>query len=436
MRKVFLSFLGLGDYKEAVYELHGQLSHKNKFVQVAEFELLGENRPEIALIFVTNPSKEKHFQALSAGLKQFGVTPIPVELHEDMSSEGQWKWFEQILAKINQGDQLTVDLTHGYRSIPIVFSTALNFLQKTKGVELEHVFYGAYEKNKEQSPIVDMRKFYDINIWTDGINRLTEGADARPLALAAEQSHAKQLPELSDKKLIKAFLGITERVRNVDINNIDAEANNVLAQIKRVRESKQSTPAGRLLLQIAEKKFISLGRENLQNSKLYDKRYFEHQLEVVNLLLQHDFYMQAFTAMREFLVSVADMFAKQRLEVLFLGEWQEKKGKKKKKYRKESRLRFAERFPAMLSIQEEKWDFHSPIDPGGENFIKVMEPVYRDKQNSELLSKMNDLFNGLKKYRNGFDHAWTGRSGMEHDIEEKGQQYFRELENIMIHLSC
>jgi CRISPR-associated DxTHG motif protein len=430
-----MSFLGTGDYHETIYEYKNRLSSTTKFIQTAEFELLGKDCPNYAYILVTQQSKSMHFADLTDELAQFGVIPNAIKIDEDMSSEGQWKWFETILEVIHSQDQLIIDLTHGYRSVPIIFSAALNFLQKTRNVELLHVFYGAYEQRKECPPIIDMRKFYDINIWTDGVNRLTEEADARPLALAAQKSHAQQLPELSDKGLIEAFQKITERIRNVDVNNVGVEANNVLAHIKRVRESEQSSSTGRLLLQIAEKKFKALERENLTNKGLYQNHYFEHQLEIIKLLLQHALYMQAFTAMREFLISIADMFAKQRLEELFLDEWQKKPGKKKKKYRKESRRRFAESFPAMLSIPEEKWDFHSHVDSKGENFIKVMEPVFRDKQNRVLLKKMSDLFKSLKEYRNGFDHAWTGKVEMKHDINEKGWGFFQELEEIMEHLS-
>jgi CRISPR-associated DxTHG motif protein len=141
MGKVFLSFLGLGsqlkqtkqyDYSKTVFILNGLKSQETKFVQVAELQILGMSSFDKIIIVATQKSYDSHFNNISSQIQELGAADIiPLIIEEDMSPKGQWKWFEMILDNIDYGDELTIDLTHGYRSIPIVFSTAVNFLQKS-----------------------------------------------------------------------------------------------------------------------------------------------------------------------------------------------------------------------------------------------------------------------------------------------------------------
>jgi CRISPR-associated DxTHG motif protein len=191
MAKVYLSFLGLGfknhktgqyKYDSTIYELNGKKSKETEFVQVAEIGILGVSNFDKIMIVVTQKSYNAHFNNIKHQLCELGANNIiSLIIEENMSASGQWKWFEQILEHIYYDDELTIDLTHGYRSIPIVFSTAVNFLQKAKNITLKAVYYGAYEKNKKLVPIIDMKDFYIINEWAEAVSRLVEDADARKL---------------------------------------------------------------------------------------------------------------------------------------------------------------------------------------------------------------------------------------------------------------
>ncbi|MFP4350387.1 MAG: TIGR02221 family CRISPR-associated protein [Desulfococcaceae bacterium] len=167
-RQVYLSFLGLGSrdpktgfnkYQETTYELGGRPSAPTEFVQVAEMELLEGKRFDLVLIVATQKSFDAHFENLESQMRDKGIFPKHLIIDEEMGPEDQWKWFELILDHIEHGDILTVDLTHGYRSIPIIFSAAINFLQKARAVRLDAVYYGAFDKNRRLAPIIDMKDF-------------------------------------------------------------------------------------------------------------------------------------------------------------------------------------------------------------------------------------------------------------------------------------
>lgn len=415
MRKVYMSFLGTGEYKKTIYSLDEELARETRFVQVAEFELLGSSRPDTAYILVTEESQKKNFSALQGELQKFDIVPEAIILAEDMSSQGQWIWLEQILKLVKKRDHLTLDLTHGYRSLPIIFSTALNFLQKTQQVVIEHVFYGAYEMNHEQPPIIDMKKFYDINIWADAVTRLTEDADAGGIAKAAVATNRYQFSELAGDKFAAACSSVTERIKNVDVNNVADGAHNLLQQIEKMK--KNASPGASILLDLVRDKFTPLTNPCTSNpdKTCYTLDYFHVQLRLARLLIEHGLFMQAFTVMKEWLSSLVMLY--------FEAQGTMNAGKRRKRCEWYGGVFFN-----MLQFKEEKWNFK-----GKEKERDRILPFYHDlKKNGvlDLLIKQKPtVAKRLSDYRNGFDHAWLGKAGMEDDIEQQGGKLLEILED-------
>ncbi|WP_456388287.1 TIGR02221 family CRISPR-associated protein [Desulfolithobacter sp.] len=417
MRRVYLSFLGLGRYEETVYELNGQPSKPTRFVQVAEQMLLGWDRFDILYIVATSASKERHFDALCQELGRCRGEIQLIELDEDMSNAGQWQWFEQIFAVVRDGDELCVDLTHGYRSIPVIFSAAINFLQKTKQVRLVHLFYGAFEKDRQLAPLVDMRSFFDINIWADAVTRLTRDADARGLAEAAATTNRHQFVELSDREFTTACTQVTRRIINVDVNNVADDISRLMACIEQLDST--SSPVTSMLLEMVREKFSFLGDMDISNPDRtgYSLKYYEFQLNLAGLLLEHGLLMQAFTVMREWLSSLVMLYFEQQ-------------GSMKAKERRK-RIRYGATFFNMLQYAENKWNFKGEEE---EKHQRV-EPFYRELKKDGILEPLVStnplLAKELSSYRNGFDHAWLGKAGMKDDLEQKGQYFHKTLREVL-----
>ena len=421
MGKVFLSFLGLGTYnaKEghyayspAVYALDGRKSQKTEFVQIAELELLGYGVFDKILIVATQKSYNANFDKMRAQLSENDREKIShILIGEDMSAQGQWEWFERILTHVGSGDELTIDLTHGYRSIPIVFSAAINFLRKAKHIKLNAVYYGAYEMCKEKgfAPIFDMKEFYFINEWAEAVSRLVEDADAGKMARVAGNTAAFQMGELNNPALIESFETLTDAIRNVDVNRIGEQAAATLGLIE--KQTLGASETGKLLLNLATEKFGSLTSKEGESGK-YDKFYFRRQLEISRLLLEHKLFMQAFTVMRELVGSIG-LLERDQVHV------NSTKGRK-------LRYRFSGLFVNMLQYPEDEWKFKEK-----DRDMKALMPFYRKLKSMGVESLLRECTDGLIQYRNGFDHAWTGRNGVLPDVEEVGLKAYGRLKEVV-----
>ena len=392
--------------------MDGKCAIKTRFVQAAEIELIGRDYFDRVIIVVTENSKNLNYEGLIEAFKAIQmntdiVDDPPVIISEDMSAKGQWTWFEEILKRIQKGDELTVDLTHGYRSIPIVFSTAIYFLQKARDVRLKAVYYGAYEQDKQNPPIIDMKEFYLINEWAEGVSRLVEDADARKIAELSRESSGFDVKVLNNPELVQALNDLTDVIRNVDIHNVSEKVRRVLCLI--ADRTSGVSSAENMLLELLEDKFLSMSTTAPING--YSRGYFLIQLKIIHLLLDHRLFMQAFTVMREMIGSIGLI------------------GEKKKIFSSagKSLRRKADIFLAMLSYDQETWKFRD----GNESTVDALRPMFDQMVSYGIEPELRSFTRDLTRYRNGFDHAWTSTNGALQDIQDKGYAFYRNMESVI-----
>ncbi len=200
MARVFISFAGIAGgkepkpYQEVSYHWQGRGEHTTRYVQAAVVTQLGATSFDRLVVLGTKTSRPFHEATLRAELEALGVSRERCyfeTISEDVADFGQqWAWFEALLAQVDVGDHLVLDMTLGHRTVPIVFSSAIGYLQRLKRVVVEHVVNGALERGTSRGAIVDMRDFAVVQDWAEAVGRLVDTADARLLAQLAAAAPA------------------------------------------------------------------------------------------------------------------------------------------------------------------------------------------------------------------------------------------------------
>lgn len=430
-RKIYLAFLGASDYEETAYCLGNHVSTPTKFVQVAEIELLGPGRFHKLLLAMTKTAEKKHYKALRDDLLQLGINEervVRISISEELEPRFQWKWFESILSYIGKGDHLVVDMTHGYRIVPIVFATAIHYLQQTRNIVLDAVYYGAYERNKKLAPIIDLKDFYRINQWAEAVGRLVSDADASKLvdiSLNSPEGSNDCFSALCDPEFCQSLKTLVTAIKNVEIEQIPIKARDSMAHIEKMKH-KIKSEAENELLDFVKEKYAGIAASEAFTK--YSSEYFMRQLAIINLFLDHGLLMQGLTAMRELMVSWLDSLVLQELEEHFKGKWSNFSRKKRNKYIRDSRIKFSEKFFGALGRPKEEWDMRDRLDPDGKRRKSLLEPIYEELKNKGLVTKLQEIIKPLEDLRNGFDHAWTRNGKADDGVLEKSKELAYEIE--------
>lgn len=237
-RKVFLSVLGSTDYGICSYvsEKSGFKSKPVRFVQEAVLELIrGDNwgSGDIGFVFVTGGKKgssvknwfdnghrdrETDEPLEREGLKSriekmnlpFEIIPVPIE---DGNDEKEiWKVFWKIFDCLQERDNIYIDITHGFRFLPMLILVLSNYARFLKNANTCHISYGNFEgRNKEtnESKIIDLMTLVKLQNWTNGANQFISSGTVQGFTSLLENTSLTE----SMKEFTDSFLGS----RGVDI---------------------------------------------------------------------------------------------------------------------------------------------------------------------------------------------------------------------------
>jgi hypothetical protein len=187
-----------------------------------------------------------------------------------------------------------------------------------------------------------------------------------------------------------------------------------------------ASPGTSILLEMMEEKFSRLQVAEMSNPDKngYTLSYYKMLLELCRLLLDHGLIMQAFTVMREWIA----------LLVMLYFEQQEHMNAGKRRKRVEHYSPF---FFNMIQYDREKWNFPE----SAQKKLQRLEPFYDTLADHHILDPLllveptaTDSTLPIKRlsvYRNGFDHAWLGKSGMQPDMEEQARVFLSRLEDVL-----
>ena len=138
-RRVFLSFLGLGNpeigYRESSYidKDKNKISKNVKYVQNAVVEI-EENNFDETYIFCTEEVLKKRFNELE---KEKNYKYKSIEIVKGKDEEEIWAIFQRIYDVLEENDEVTFDVTHSYRFLPMLGLLLLYFLKILHAAKVE-----------------------------------------------------------------------------------------------------------------------------------------------------------------------------------------------------------------------------------------------------------------------------------------------------------
>lgn len=212
MGKILISTLGVNDYVPCNYCFDAGGESENvienvRFVQEAAVRNFCKNwnsaNGDRIRILCTSEAKEKNWfddgqkekcEGLKTRLDRILEEPKYSGLDTDSglslvgidkgNSESEiWNVFEVIFGLIKDNDEVWFDITHAFRSLPMLALVVLQYARKLKkNMKIKAIFYGAFEilgpinivienpMEKRNAPVFDLTDFVRLMEWTDAAN--------------------------------------------------------------------------------------------------------------------------------------------------------------------------------------------------------------------------------------------------------------------------
>ncbi|MBP1565091.1 MAG: CRISPR-associated DxTHG motif protein [Oscillospiraceae bacterium] len=245
MNKHYISVLGTGNYHECTYalidandvgkQIDNSKIRKTKYVQSAMFELICKDfdKDDRVTIFVTPESKSKHWESLKEELDKINsdlninCVIKPVDIREALSDEQQWENFNIMYDWINEGEELIVDVTHGFRILPMQIFSILSYAETLKNIVVRCVYYGMFEQPfgcldgkyisyeeldkkyridrnrysiEVHNPLIDYKNYLTISKLSSAAHSFKNTGDAKLLKKISTESKVKRFKEKDNQR--------------------------------------------------------------------------------------------------------------------------------------------------------------------------------------------------------------------------------------------
>lgn len=419
MAKKYISFLGTNRYVPANYYYPTEKHQVDYvcYVQEAIIPLLCADwtSEDEALIFLTEKAEqenwskggdpknkkdkkrypeyglEKRLEFLKKeGNYSLGIRPIR-NIPKGIEEDEIWELFDRILAELAPKDQIILDITYSFRSIPMLGMVLMNYAKLLKGVEVIGVYYGAFETlgqafevwdkdtKDRNAPIVNLMGISELQDWTIAAESFLNGGNAQAISkkIGLTQSIlAENLEQFTNSLLM---------CRGKDLK-LDLPINN----LKTIVSVSQQTNIQAQLQPILEKVEEKIAP--------FESRSVRNGLAAVQWCIDHKMIQQGYTFLQETIVSLT-LEESGFSEFLLDSTW---------------RLRVSP-----LMGRRKPTDLIRPPKPDDPD----EEPVYTQKQEEEL-KKLNKIYAWIKthkKIRTPY-RKLTGKKGLRNDVNHLGMK--------------
>lgn len=332
MASVFISVLGTTDYVECNYiSPDTDVTCLSRFVQEATvlMNCSGWAETDRILIFTTEDAEKRNWldngqtdrktqqprnqEGLYSRLKHLSLKPSieNIRIPEGKTIDEIWSIFNLILGRLNPSDEVIFDITHSFRSIPMLVMVILNYAKVTKRVALNGIYYGAMESLGNLSevekmpllerkvPIFDLSAFDELLDWSVAVERFLESGDGNMVSRLASKK----------AKLIR-------KAKKAQDDGADAMAR--IAAAIETFSGAISTCRGKLINQSVKnlKHSIEVGKKSEiapalvplldhldERLQVFSGDAVDDGLRAVEWCVEHNLIQQGFTILREFMIN-------------------------------------------------------------------------------------------------------------------------------------
>jgi len=189
MKKIFISFLGTNNYIPCNYYFGSKKIENVEFIQEALIKIFFEpfDNNSFLLFFLTSKAKEVNWEKLKQRLSKYPSNQIcEIDIPDGRTEEEIWEIFEKLYDNIPYNSDIIFDITHAFRSIPMLAISLLNYAKVMKRINVKGIYYGAVETlgnrqtienmplEKRDAPIFNLTQFNELIEWSNGAYEFTK----------------------------------------------------------------------------------------------------------------------------------------------------------------------------------------------------------------------------------------------------------------------
>lgn len=207
------------------------------------------------MIFTTSDAKQKNWQDNGHLDKSGAVQQIEglktrlnklslqasisaIDIPEGKSQPEILEIFQIIFEQLQEGEEVVFDITHGFRSIPLLAIVVLSY-RVMKNITIRGIYYGALEAAQAgAAPIFDLIEFDLLLEWTPALGGFIKAGDASlACELASQEVRKKKQGMRRNDPVLEAFNQVTNQLREFSLALATCRGLKISPTVRRLKKA-------------------------------------------------------------------------------------------------------------------------------------------------------------------------------------------------------
>ncbi len=298
-RKVFLSVLGTTYYRQTKYYFNEnkEIYNETRFIQEATlwyYTQIEKINLYKVYIFLTDKAKESNWEhpaQKNSDCPYDGLSKIlndnysfdvePISIPEGKTENELWQIFEIMYNVFERDDEVYLDITHSFRSLPIFLIVLLNYAKTLKNIKVRKITYGNWEARDRENyaPVIDLTAVNELQNWTIAAGNFIRFGNVDEIA--------SLLPNNENIDILKSYFNSILSVRGKNI-----------IQGMRLTKVKKSLKKNDHI-----EPFNILSNEIFKEIQKFKESNINNGFEAVEFCIKHNFIQQGITLLEEFIIT-------------------------------------------------------------------------------------------------------------------------------------
>jgi len=196
--------IGTGEYTPTTYTFSTQDAYQTNYAAEAICRIKGI--PKV-IFLLTQEARAKHWERLQSLFSSLDIEIEDRDIPDGQTEAETWQIFDTLVEAISPKSQVIFDVTHAFRSIPILVLLGAAFLRKAKNVEMQGLYYGLYRPQQKITPIVDLTLALRLLDWLTATDKFIVTGSAQELGAllntVQRDFHRQHRPGRGDPRPVK-----------------------------------------------------------------------------------------------------------------------------------------------------------------------------------------------------------------------------------------
>lgn len=443
MGRVFISTLGATRYSECRYKLNAETTSDSvTFVQEAVIRNICKkwdfSKGDRIKILCTETARTSNWEdnghknrgtneiiqssGLGSTLQRILKEPdylnlkydeIRVSIPEGKDETEIWDIFDILYKQLDNNDDVWFDITHSFRSIPMLVLVAITYARVMKNIHVKSITYGAYEakpKDDLVAPVFDLTQFVNLMDWTNAAKDFIDYGQTKQLIKMLSDEVNPLLKESkgsdSEAKLSNA---VGKNIKDIS----DSIQKNDLAAIVNLNKLKENLNLYKKNVNSKVKAFIPIVEKIEEKVEPFAEDSLGNVFSAARWCVNHGMYQNAYSILLEGCISIALNSVGQTKNVTFAGDSSEVRMDIENK---RELVKFAAQVKAGRKKESDLNDSTRHLLP---LLINIMSIIPIDIANHIIK---------LSNYRNGYMHCGTGTEPIPKGIVDELSVFLPNLE--------